>query len=172
MNHYGCTDHSVITLIAKLFDPGMLPQPLPPKEHYYTCTDESGHINTESVHNGQVIISPNYPENYGNSLVCRLEITLENNKWSKLEVLDFDLEESHYDSAQDTSYCYDYLEISDSDEVAEPFNRYYCGKDLPNQSIAVPRLSIKFVTDETITAKGYKLKLTEFEGQTCYAVFY
>ena len=99
---------------------------------------------------GKTIISPNHPNNYENSKVCR--ITLQTNQRVRIRFEAFNIE-SH------SSCAYDYLEIRDGDSpTSNPIGSKLCGTNIPDSmESSGSSMTLVFHTDGSVTRSGFKL---------------
>lgn len=105
------------------------------------------------------ISTPKFPtQNYENKKNCEWNIKTDPSHSLLLQFIDFDLESS-------TNCTKDYVEIYDP-----IFNQQLwrgCGNQLPNQTQFKSQrneLNVRLITDETITAKGFKANFTNVCG--------
>lgn len=100
--------------------------------------------------NGGVILSPDYPRNYGNNKNSVMVVHASYGLRLKLHFTNFDLE-SH------SSCNYDYLELRDGSTSSSPLLGKYCGSVTPSITYASSgTLRLNFVSDGSMTKKGYR----------------
>lgn len=103
-----------------------------------------------------VISTPKYPtQNYDNKLTCEWAIVTDASHSLTFQFTDFDLEESE-------NCTKDYVEISDP--VFHKVLWKGCGNQLPNQTVFKSQrneLVVRLVTDQEITAKGFRGNFTK-----------
>lgn len=104
---------------------------------------------TNRLNNNNCLTSPNYPNNYPNSVNKRQTISVPAGKSIEIIFEDFDVEYG-------TSRCpYDYLEFKDGN--GKLVGKKLCGDSLP-RNIIIPTSTalVLFHTDGSVTEKGYK----------------
>ena len=106
-----------------------------------------------------IITSPNYPNDYGNKMVCNWNISAPVGRQLRLELLSFELEKS--------GKCnLDYLEIIDetSDGTGEIIR--LCGSVEPKYIISSTDRSItlRFRSDIFVVRKGFSIKYSLNSG--------
>ena len=108
-----------------------------------------------------MIISPNHPSTYGNSLDCNLIIRFASGSKVELEFLEFDIE-AH------SSCRYDYLEVLEGDtSSANRIGSKLCGRQKPSPIISSGnRVYLKFHTDGTTARSGFKIQAVEVAGKS------
>ncbi|KAL8573023.1 hypothetical protein ACOMHN_010453 [Nucella lapillus] len=98
-------------------------------------------------HSTQYLQSPNYPNNYNNSLNCTWTISSSSGHRVWVNITDINLE-SH------NSCYYDYVRIADGGSIFGTF----CGSEIPSPIMSTgSRLTITFVTDASITQPGFRI---------------
>ncbi|XP_072051889.1 uncharacterized protein [Amphiura filiformis] len=104
-----------------------------------------------------IISSSNYPTNYYNNEHCTLHIHAGKRQQVLLTLIDIDLERS-----ERRSRCFDSLDVYDANYVDEEVSiGQFCGlKSQPPIRSSGPDMTIVFTTDQSITAKGYKARVS------------
>jgi len=110
--------------------------------------------NCNSAGSGEVK-SPGYPNTYGNDL--SVSITIEVASGSKIELTFVDID------IEDDAFCgYDYVQVLDTDNT-ELLKK--CGTGLPEKIVSKGnKLTVKFMTDYSVIAKGFRAKWREVTG--------
>ncbi|MEE6489212.1 hypothetical protein FKM82_015519 [Ascaphus truei] len=102
----------------------------------------------------RIIKSPGYPDEYENEQICSWHIRLNFGQRIYLQFLDFDVED-------DTDCLSDYFEVYDSYDDLHGFVGRYCGDELPDDIISTGNvMTLKFLSDGSITAGGFQIKYT------------
>ncbi|TKS70023.1 CUB and sushi domain-containing protein 1 [Collichthys lucidus] len=104
------------------------------------------------------ILSPNYPEEYGNNLNCVWLIISEPGSRIHLLFSDFDLEPQ-----------FDWLVVKD-EGLSEPTTfGTYSGKDVPSQLASNGHIMrLEFQSDHSNTGKGFNISYTTFGQNECH----
>ncbi|XP_062852030.1 CUB and sushi domain-containing protein 1-like [Trichomycterus rosablanca] len=105
-----------------------------------------------------IILSPNYPEEYGNNLNCVWLIIAEPGNRIHLIFSDFDVEPQ-----------FDYLIVKD-DGIPEPTTfGTFSGKDVPSQIASNGNIMrLEFQSDHSNTGKGFNITYTTFGQNECH----
>ncbi|XP_060780908.1 CUB and sushi domain-containing protein 1a [Neoarius graeffei] len=105
-----------------------------------------------------IILSPNYPEGYGNNMNCVWLIIAEAGSRIHLIFSDFDVEPQ-----------FDYLTVKD-DGMPEPTTfGTFSGKDVPSQIASNGNIMrLEFQSDHSNTGKGFNITYTTFGQNECH----
>ncbi|KAF7710922.1 hypothetical protein HF521_009794 [Silurus meridionalis] len=105
-----------------------------------------------------IILSPNYPEEYGNNMNCVWLIIAETGSRIHLIFSDFDVEPQ-----------FDYLIVKD-DGMPEPTTfGTFSGKDVPSQIASNGNIMrLEFQSDHSNTGKGFNITYTTFGQNECH----
>ncbi|CAK8694481.1 unnamed protein product [Clavelina lepadiformis] len=117
----------------------------------------SGVIIPKDNRSSGIISSPNYPDNYYNNLNCNWTIQAPEDKVIAVRFVYFMLEDC-------SSSIYDYLQINDGEELDG--QRLFCQSEENNAKNFVSstnQLRLRFVSDSSVTAKGFNLTW-QFKG--------
>jgi len=113
--------------------------------------------------NKNLVISPNYPNNYDNGVDKEFKVNADEGHIIELWFTDFDIE-------PETSCRYDWVQIIDGDGTTELLKKS-CGKTKPNKVTSKTKsLTVKFHTDGSEVRKGFRAewkqikKLTPVDG--------
>lgn len=110
------------------------------------------------------IISPNYPQNYDNQADCRWTIRTSNKRRIALNVTDFFTEHTSYsmmEAIKDTLYIY-----NGSNDATTPIEILF-GKDYPTEILFTGKTAyLKFITNESVNKKGFKILVKAYGKQT------
>jgi len=96
------------------------------------------------------VTSKNFPQKYSNYVDC--DITIQPSAGREMEV-----KFTHFDLENETSCRYDYLKIREEGNTEE---HKHCGNILPSSITTRKKLHIKFHSDRSIIATGYKIEWT------------
>jgi len=100
------------------------------------------------------ITSPNYPQRYGDGLVCNYTITAAPDTLIVAQFIDrFDIE-SH------PLCAYDRLSAYQGNSTSSPLMGRYCGSQLPPPIVSHSSLFLQFRTDGSINRSGFKFNYT------------
>uniref|UniRef100_A0AAZ3P372 CUB and sushi domain-containing protein 1 n=1 Tax=Oncorhynchus tshawytscha TaxID=74940 RepID=A0AAZ3P372_ONCTS len=105
-----------------------------------------------------IILSPNYPEEYGNNMNCVWLIIAESGSRIHLIFSDFEVEPQ-----------FDYLIVKD-DGMSEPTTfGTFSGKDVPSQIASNGHIMrLEFQSDHSNTGKGFNITYTTFGQNECH----
>ncbi|CAK8694480.1 unnamed protein product [Clavelina lepadiformis] len=120
----------------------------------------SGVIIPKDNRSSGIISSPNYPDNYYNNLNCNWTIQAPEDKVIAVRFVYFMLEDC-------SSTIYDYLQINDGEELDG--QRLFCESEENNAKNFVSstnQLRLRFVSDSSVTAKGFNLTW-QFKDVAC-----
>lgn len=107
------------------------------------------------------ITSPNYPQRYGDNLMCNYTIRASEDTYIVAHFVDkFDIE-SH------TLCVYDRLSAYQGNSSASPPIGRFCGSQPPAPIVSRSNLFLQFRTDGSISKSGFKLNYTT-QGQGCW----
>ncbi|XP_053545868.1 tumor necrosis factor-inducible gene 6 protein [Bombina bombina] len=121
---------------------------------YNPNAKECGGVLTEQERD---IKSPGYPDEYESDQICYWHIRLNYGQRIYIEFLDFDIED-------DTDCLSDYFEVYDSYDDVHGLIGRFCGDELPDDIISTGNvMTLKFLTDGSITAGGFKLKYSALD---------
>uniref|UniRef100_H9G7X4 TNF alpha induced protein 6 n=1 Tax=Anolis carolinensis TaxID=28377 RepID=H9G7X4_ANOCA len=115
---------------------------------------DCGGVFTDSKH---IFKTPGYPNEYEDDQICYWHIRVKYGQRINIQFLDFDLED-------DESCMADYLEIYDSYDDVSGFVGRYCGDELPDDIVSTGNvMTLKFLSDASITAGGFQIQYTAFD---------
>ncbi|CAH3141397.1 unnamed protein product [Porites evermanni] len=108
-----------------------------------------------------IITSPSYPRSYGNNHNCSWKIVASTENRVKLVIQDMDIESG-------TNCPYDYLQIQNAVIHGSGVLRgRLCGSLTSNSIFSSyhETLIVRFVTDRSVTARGFKARYTVIPGK-------
>lgn len=112
------------------------------------------------------ITSPNYPQRYGDNLLCNYTIRASEDTYIVAHFIDkFDIE-SHALCVHDRLSAYQGTSSS-----AAPLGRY-CGNQIPTPIVSRSNLFLQFRTDSSIVRSGFKLNYTTQGNNQLIAILY
>ncbi|XP_053622099.1 cubilin homolog [Plodia interpunctella] len=121
----------------------------------YTFLDESACGSYTYIQNHGVIYSPGWPERYGRNLDCSWTIKVSTGQQIKLNISQFDVEDSNYRTGQ----CDDFLQLSNGPKASSPLIGKYCGEfTWKSFKTTANSVYIYFHSDFLIGGKGFKIE--------------
>ena len=106
-----------------------------------------------SAPSGQ-ITSPNYPQRYGDNLVCNYTITAAPDTYIVATFID------RFDIENHPLCVYDRLSAYQGNSTSSPIMARYCGSQLPAPIVSRSSLFLQFRTDGSINRAGFKFNYT------------
>ncbi|XP_077864847.1 cubilin-like [Saccoglossus kowalevskii] len=101
----------------------------------------------------ETVISPNYPEDYDDNLLCEWTVSASPGKRIRVHVEDFKTEKRH-----------DYLDLGDGYDMDKETSRFetLTGNEKEQSHVtATDKMWMRFVTDHRKTYRGFKINLSE-----------
>ncbi|XP_077864849.1 cubilin-like [Saccoglossus kowalevskii] len=101
----------------------------------------------------ETVISPNYPEDYDDNLLCEWTVSASPGKRIRVHVEDFKTEKRH-----------DYLDLGDGHDMDKEASRFetLTGNEKEQSHVtATDKMWMRFVTDHRKTYRGFKINLSE-----------
>ncbi|KAL3836256.1 hypothetical protein ACJMK2_021695 [Sinanodonta woodiana] len=98
-----------------------------------------------------ILTSPGFPSNYENNLNCNYTIVSDPQKFI---VLEFDPDNFILEAG--LSCQFDYLAVYEGNDTSRRFLAKVCGRTVPQPLSAIGSMFIQFVTDRTLTYRGFR----------------